>query len=162
MQPPHRSPVESSGDVGLVDLCIPQGDLNMELENSSHGPIISGISAKTVAPALRVGDVIVALDGTSIDRFPCKAVLKILHARRTQPVRILKIKQSTSSTTMGFHAILRDIEKTHISHTASRNSKSIRSAAKGLKIETGALSPTFTDTDEVSLFTSVPEGMAQI
>jgi hypothetical protein len=44
---------------------------------------------------------------------------------------------------MGSHAILRDI-------------------AKGLKIETGALSPTFTDTDEVSLFTSVPEGMAQI
>ena len=160
MPPPRHSAVESSDDV--VELCIPQGDLNIELENSSHGPMISEISAKTVAPALRVGDVIVALDGTSIDRFPCKAVLKILHARRTQPVRILKIKQSTSSTTMGFHAILRDIEKTHISHTASRNSKSIRSAAKGLKIETGALSPTFTDTDEASLFTSVPEGMAQI
>lgn len=160
MPPPRHSAVESSDDV--VELCIPQGDLNIELENSSHGPMISEISAKTVAPALRVGDVIVALDGKSIDRFPCKAVLKILHARRTKPVRILKIKQSTSSTTMGFHAILRDIEKTHISHTASRNSKSIRSAAKGLKIETGALSPTFTDTDEVSLFTSVPEGMAQI
>ena len=157
MPPPRHSAVESSDDV--VELCIPQGDLNIELENSSHGPMISEISAKTVAPALRVGDVIVALDGTSIDRFPCKAVLKILHARRTQPVRILKIKQSTSSR---IHAILRDIEKTHISHTASRNSKSIRSAAKGLKIETGALSPTFTDTDEASLFTSVPEGMAQI
>ena len=140
MLPPRRSPVESSDD-DVIELCIPQGDINIELENSSQGPMISEISAKTVAPALRVGDVIVALDGTSIDRFPCKAVLKILHARRTQPVRILKIKQGTSSTTMGSHAILRDI-------------------AKGLKIETGALSPT--DTDEVSLFTSVPEGMAQI
>ena len=141
MLPPRYSPVESSDDV--VELCIPQGDLNIELENSSQGPMISEISAKTVAPALRVGDVIVALDGTSIDRFPCKAVLKILHARRTQPVRILKIKQGTGSTTLGSQAILRDI-------------------AKGLKIETGSLSPTFTDTDEVSLFTSVPEGMAQI
>ena len=183
MQPHHSTPVETSDD--FVDLCIPQGDLNIELENSTHGPIISGISAKTVAPALRVGDVIVALDGVNVERFPSRSVLELLNARRSQPVRILKIKQGSAA--MGFHAILQaraqakvkkdtkaaleDIEKMDISrgsddvsgsnsmNTCNENEGGVQSVRKELKIKTNA-SPV--DTDEVSLFTTVPPGMYQV
>lgn len=183
MQTPHRSPVETGDD--FVDLCVPQGDLHVELENSTHGPIISAISAKTVAPALRVGDVIVALDGVNVERFPPQSVLELLNARRSQPVRILKIKQGSAA--MGFHAILQaraqtklkedtkaaldDIEKMNISRGSdnmpgsksnsfcNENGGGVQSARKELKIETAA-SPT--DADEVSLFTTVPPGMYQI
>lgn len=183
MQPPHRSPVETSDD--FVDLCVPQGDLHIELENSTHGPIISGISAKTVAPALRVGDVVVALDGVSVERFPPSSVLELLNARRSQPVRILKVKQGSAA--MGFHAILQaraqtklkedtkaaldDIEKMNICRDSgnmpgsksnsfcNENGGGVQSARKELKIETAA-SPT--DADEVSLFTTVPPGMYQV
>ena len=184
MQPPHHSPEDSCDD--FVDLCVPQGDLRIELENSAHGPIISSISAKTVAPALRVGDVILALDGVNVERFPSQSVLELLNARRNQPVRILKIKQGSAA--MGFHAILQaraqtklkedtkaildDMEKTHISRGSDNisgcnsnefckkeNGGGVQPARKELKIETAA-SPT--DTDEVSLFTTVPPGMYQV
>lgn len=87
---------------GTVEIRVPQGDVKIKLENSMSGPVVSEVSAHSVAPQLRVGDIIVALDGVNVDRFPGRAVMELLEARRTQPIRIVKYQPGSSA--LGFHA----------------------------------------------------------
>jgi len=175
---------------GTVEVRVPPGDVGVKLENSTSGPVVSEVSAHSVAPQLSVGDVIVALDGVNVDRFPGRAVMELLEARRTQPVRTIKYQPGSSA--LAFHAKIQaqkakeqanDIldviahSKSEKSHEGNEknyddNYNKIDDALTALQIQTnmnrhqhmkkkGLQVNTEGPRDDVSLFSTIPPGMHQ-
>jgi hypothetical protein len=61
---------------------IPPGNAGLTLLNTAEGLVIQHIKANSVANDFKMGDVIVALDGIDVSRYPSDVVLQILESKK--------------------------------------------------------------------------------
>jgi len=67
---------------GYQEVSIPPGKAGLTLLNTSEGLVIQHIKSTSVANDLQVGDVIIALDGIDIARYPSDVVLQLLERKK--------------------------------------------------------------------------------
>lgn len=67
---------------GYQEVSIPPGNAGLTLLNTSEGLVIQHIKSTSVANDLKVGDVIIALDGIDIARYPSDVVLQLLERKK--------------------------------------------------------------------------------
>ncbi|GFH51446.1 predicted protein [Chaetoceros tenuissimus] len=73
----------------LLETVIPPGELGMTIVKNSEGLTVVKLTDNAVAKDIRVGDVIVALDGVDITMFSSKVVMQLLQKRKFQNRNIL-------------------------------------------------------------------------
>jgi len=71
----------------VIEFHVLPGDLGVSLKNSAFGPVIATIHPHSICPQMRVGDVIVSLDGVAVSHFPAAAVANLISSRSGNVMR---------------------------------------------------------------------------
>lgn len=116
---------------GYQEGIIPPGTAGLTLLNTTEGLVIQHIKSTSVAHDLKVGDVIVVLDGVDITRYPSEIVLQLLERKRNFHRSIVFKRYNSSNNDYSFRKPLpRDGSlKRDVSYSKRMNS-SLRSMDK--------------------------------
>lgn len=106
---PNNLNVDNKNTYGIKEYQeanIPPGNAGFTLLNTAEGLVIQHIKATSVANNFKMGDVIVALDGIDVSRYPSDVVLQILESKKNFHRSIVFKRYNTNKNNNSFKNLM--------------------------------------------------------